>query len=67
MKITLIADRNLVDDGEDSRVLFTRDGAETVEDILYEFQKFMVGAGFTYIGSVGAVDDENEKQYWSVF
>jgi hypothetical protein len=65
MKVTLTVERKMETDGETSVYSYTKEGLENVEDFLSFYETGLIGSGFTYIGYVGAVSKDEQKEYWS--
>lgn len=64
MKVTVIFESDLNENGLDQEVVVSRDGVETVEDLLDLYSTSSRAGGFSYIEACGAVSSGPGKQEW---
>ena len=65
MKVTIIFETDLEEDGYESVTTYTRKGVETLEDLSWYYSEASRIGGWTYTDSVMIRTDEG-KEYWSM-
>lgn len=65
MKVTVIFENNMNEDGEDSVAMFSKEDVVTVEDMLNVFGRASHAGGFTYLESLQAFSEK--RSFWAHF
>lgn len=60
MRVSVIVEQDINEDGVDQEIYISRDGVETVEDILYLFRTVLDSMGFSYIKNLSAHTNTQE-------
>jgi hypothetical protein len=64
MKVTIRFEHDINEDGLDQQVTVSRDGIETVEDLLEMYSTAARAGGFSYVEACGAVSTGPDRQEW---
>ena len=66
MKVSILFKSNINEDGYDDEVIYSRDGVETIHDLLDFYATAARAASFSYVDRVGYATEKG-AQTWSKF